>query len=274
MTKTILVLIVCLFIITSAAFTTETPAASRMDTPITLAVKGEALSDVVQNLKTQSGVNLTVAKDIADLKVTIFVDKQPLSSIMAGLKTLFHFEWYKKEYTGKVIYEFSRSLKIKNDTFDGYDIDTIRQQLDRKLAVMNDKTQPSATKADETSKAAALMLLGFSPELKNVLIQGCTVCLDSSSSDAQWQVPESLSNALKKTFARENKNTDSVETEPSHSRIRLSITAPIEHKDDTTEIKIITWIHLEQNWENEGSKYKYNQKAISRWYRTRCTNST
>jgi len=45
--------------------------------PVTLAVKGEALADIMPMLQDQTGVLLRVSADTADRKSTIFVDNKP-----------------------------------------------------------------------------------------------------------------------------------------------------------------------------------------------------
>jgi hypothetical protein len=59
-----------------------------MSKPVTLAVKGESLLDIAAMLSKQTGVKLRVTKDIAEQKVTIFVDSRPLKDVMDGLSTI------------------------------------------------------------------------------------------------------------------------------------------------------------------------------------------
>ena len=81
--------------------------------PITLAVKGEALSDVMKLLHDQTGVELKVQNEVADQKVTIFVDGKPLREVMEGLVTVLQYTWSAQTANGHGLYEIGESEQAR-----------------------------------------------------------------------------------------------------------------------------------------------------------------
>ena len=72
----------------------ELPSDPALDKPVTFALKGEAISDVVKLLTKQTGVRFKTSKEVSDQKVTIFVDEKPLKEVMEGITTLFQWQWH------------------------------------------------------------------------------------------------------------------------------------------------------------------------------------
>jgi len=95
----------------------EDPA---LDIPVTLAVKGEALTDVLDVLQEQTGVRLRAGRDVADQKVTIFVDDKPLRRAMEGLALLLEYHWSPKSIGGKKVYEIWEDEKTRLKREDWY----------------------------------------------------------------------------------------------------------------------------------------------------------
>ena len=105
--------IIVLFVLAAPAFCVDLTDDAAFDKPVTLAVKGEAVYDVVLNLKKQTDVKLSVAKNIADRKITVFVDEKPLKDVMNGLETLLGYRWNKKTSGDKVGYELCEDPKTR-----------------------------------------------------------------------------------------------------------------------------------------------------------------
>lgn len=93
----------------------DDPALSK---PVTLAVKGEALSDVLGMMQDQTGVKLAAAKDVADQKATVFVDGKPLRDVMNGLATLFGYRWSQEGQSGGKSYRLWVDEKTRRDRED------------------------------------------------------------------------------------------------------------------------------------------------------------
>jgi hypothetical protein len=106
MTKAILIVAIALLALASAmSAAAYIPADPALDKPITLAVKGEALSDVLTLIQQQTGVLIKASAGVADQKVTIFVGGKPLREVMEGLTKVFKYDWIAKAVNGKATYE-------------------------------------------------------------------------------------------------------------------------------------------------------------------------
>ncbi len=203
-------------------------AADPRDTPVTLAVKGEALVDIVPMLTEQTGVKLTVSKDIADQKATIFVDKRPLKQLMADLETVFGYQWYVRERSdGAKAYELDETGKAKRareaalnrakaKAFDELDahVRQIVQWADEKKpeeldAIVKQLRNKKDRTAEETAQCSAAgsasgygryfarMYLTFTPEIMDALRDECTICYDTNTTEARWLIPDTILSGLK-----------------------------------------------------------------------------
>lgn len=62
---------------------------ARLARPVTLAVKGTALSDLCAALRQQTGVSLAAGPSVADEKMTVFCERAPLRDVMQQLSQPF-----------------------------------------------------------------------------------------------------------------------------------------------------------------------------------------
>lgn len=96
-----------------AATAESLPDDAKLDAPVTLAVKGEALTDVLEIMQGQTGVRLRAGRDVADQKVTIFVDEKPLRKVMEGLSLLLEYHWTSKDLSSGRVYEIWEDEKTR-----------------------------------------------------------------------------------------------------------------------------------------------------------------
>lgn len=199
-----------------------------LDKPVTLAIKGEALCDIMPILERQTGVRLRVGKEIADQKATIFVDDKPLRQVMEGLSTLFGYHWTKKTFSTGDIYELWQDEKSRQRLADRNakaweaawkaaiaDIefksrlavmskeerDVLRRQLsDGSRATLPEaKTQLEAIRSVEQDPflgAGARIFSGISPEALDMLRPGVKIIYNSLSPESEWVLPEDRARAL------------------------------------------------------------------------------
>lgn len=209
--------------VTSAAPLPDDPALAK---PVTLAVKGEALSDVMGMMQEQTGVKLRVERDIADQKVTIFVDEKPLRDVMNGLVTVFGYRWSPETASGNRVYRLWEDENARRQRED------LRQNAYSKAweqadAIFDYMTQFSQLKADEIKqlvdkltseyaekkdnetrlKLAAARNLSEDPRsrtiaeyyqtlpdsVQNAIKSGLTVHYDSASQEPEWKLPDDVS---------------------------------------------------------------------------------
>ena len=66
---------------------------SNLDKPITLSLKGQALSDICQTISSSTGVKIRASKDVADQKATILITNKPLRDVISALANVFEYKW-------------------------------------------------------------------------------------------------------------------------------------------------------------------------------------
>src|SRR5713226_8044083 len=66
---------------------------SRLTQKVTCAFKGMALSDLCDQLRADTGIQLTAGPSVADEKVTVFCEKLPLRDVMRQLSRPFGYTW-------------------------------------------------------------------------------------------------------------------------------------------------------------------------------------
>jgi hypothetical protein len=66
---------------------------TRLAREVTLQQKGTALSDLCARLTRETGIRLTAGSSVADEKVTVFCQKQPLRDVMRQLSRPFGYTW-------------------------------------------------------------------------------------------------------------------------------------------------------------------------------------
>ncbi|HET6455456.1 MAG TPA: hypothetical protein VFI02_13715 [Armatimonadota bacterium] len=193
---------------------------ARLDKPITLSVKGEALADILPLIEKQTGVRLKVAYDIADQKATIFVDDKPLKEIMAGLKTVFQYTWSYTDFKGERRYSLSMPIKLRRqrDNWRKQAIDKawpefeaeVKRLADRpvktreELDKMFEQTEFTAERTippvylvsnfdwERREKAVAHLYQTLSSDLVKALRDGMTICWSLDSPEPEWKIPAAL----------------------------------------------------------------------------------
>jgi hypothetical protein len=95
--------------------TTSTPTQDLVDphlaVKVTLARKGMALSDLCDQLRTETGVHLLAGASVADEKVTLFCEGMPLRDIMRQLARPFGYIWLRSQRKGEYRYELTLDLR-------------------------------------------------------------------------------------------------------------------------------------------------------------------
>jgi hypothetical protein len=83
----------------------------RLIRKLTLAFKATALSDVCDRLRTDTGIELTAGRSVADEKVTLFCRDAPLRDIMRQLSRPFGYTWLRTGKEGQYRYELAQDLR-------------------------------------------------------------------------------------------------------------------------------------------------------------------
>jgi RNA polymerase sigma-70 factor, ECF subfamily len=83
----------------------------RLTQKVSLALKGTALADVCEALRTETGVHLVAGNSVADEKVTVFCQKRPLREVMRQLSRPFGYTWLRSGRLGEYRYELVQDLK-------------------------------------------------------------------------------------------------------------------------------------------------------------------
>jgi RNA polymerase sigma-70 factor, ECF subfamily len=83
----------------------------RLTRKVTLALKGTALSDLCQQLRGETGIQLTAGPSVSDEKVTLFCEKQALRDLMRQLSRPFGYTWLRSGKAGEYRYELVQDLR-------------------------------------------------------------------------------------------------------------------------------------------------------------------
>ncbi len=221
MRTAILLLLSVVFCASAWAAEYVSPADQAFKQPVTLAVKGEALSDIMAMLSKQTGVKLRTAKDIADQKATIFVDKCPLKDVIAGLKTIYGYRFSVVPVGDGKVYELWESLKTKREgesTAQGL-TGAARKEIDRRIrevaaltpedqAKIKDQLRLLESRSQRTPEekkelgalrskvgpgaVIAKIYASLSPDIISALSSDCNVYFDSATTESEWRLPESV----------------------------------------------------------------------------------
>src|SRR5262249_43220035 len=69
----------------------------RLTRKVTLGVKATALSDLCEQLRGETGIEVAAGPGVADEKVTLFCEKLPLREVMRQLSRPFGFTWLRSK---------------------------------------------------------------------------------------------------------------------------------------------------------------------------------
>jgi hypothetical protein len=83
----------------------------RLIREVNLQQKASALSDLCERLRADTGIQLTAGSSVADEKVTLFCEKQPLRDVMRQLSRPFGYTWLRSGKTGEYKYELVQDLR-------------------------------------------------------------------------------------------------------------------------------------------------------------------
>ena len=218
------------------------PDDASLSKPVTLAVKGAALVDLMPMLQEQTGVALRVAPEIAERKATVFVDEKPLSEVMEGLSTLFKYRWTSKMSEGRTVYELSEDEKARREREERCEsarskawkaaleeiklkerfglmteaqIDAYRRSLFADMArnaIKDGLVQLDALNAVERSPITGVVasLVLSSPKVLKALQEGMSVGYDLNSADPEWKLSDAVARRILAVKLRLDKKEDTI----------------------------------------------------------------
>lgn len=205
-------------------------SSSTLDVPVTLAAKGEALSDIAAMLSAQTGLKLRATSEIADQKATVFVDKRPLRDLMTGIETVFGYRWsLVKEKDGQVyeLWVTAKAKQARDAAVHGVwgkvwpSVDSMLRQVsqlseeswdarnarlerlrDKKDRTPAESAQLGLLRSANIAGSLAQLYLTLSPDLIEALQSGCSVYFDTSTSESEWRVPQQIDTRLTTDLCR------------------------------------------------------------------------
>jgi hypothetical protein len=83
----------------------------RLSHRVSLALKGTAISDVCDRLRSDTGIQVTAGRSVADEKVTVFCHETPLRELMRQLSLPFGYTWLRSGKAGEYKYELVQDLR-------------------------------------------------------------------------------------------------------------------------------------------------------------------
>lgn len=201
------------------------PSDEPLHKPVTLAVKGKSLADVMTLLAKQTGAKVRVRKDIADQKTSLFVDARPLKYVLDGLSTIFGYRWSIVKSGSGTIYELwepekgklarraavEGALELSRQAFDSLmrqyvqlsatDPSKLRAMRDALLERRGRLTHEEVMQCElidrvlhETWVGAGIakLCLSLSPDAFTALRSGGRVYFDTDTSEAEWRIPDDM----------------------------------------------------------------------------------
>jgi hypothetical protein len=84
---------------------------ARLVREVTVQFKGASLTDVCERLRTDAGIHLAAGRSVADEKVTVFCQKQPLRDVMRQLSRPFGYTWLRSGKPNDYRYELVQDLR-------------------------------------------------------------------------------------------------------------------------------------------------------------------
>jgi hypothetical protein len=84
---------------------------ARLSHEVTCAFKATALSDLCDQLRSETGIQLAGGPSVADEKVTLFCEKPPLREVMRQISRPFGYAWLRSGKPGEYRYELAQDLK-------------------------------------------------------------------------------------------------------------------------------------------------------------------
>jgi hypothetical protein len=136
----------------------------RLARRVTLQQKATALSDLCEGLRADTGIQLASGPSVADEKVTVFSEKQPLRDVMRQLSRPFGYTWIRSGKTGEYKYELVQDLRsqLLEEELRNRDRNVALLALDREMERYRKYLGLSPDEALARSKSA-------SPEEKKLL---------------------------------------------------------------------------------------------------------
>ncbi|HLK58029.1 MAG TPA: zf-HC2 domain-containing protein, partial [Chthonomonadaceae bacterium] len=129
---------------------------ARLDKKVDLAVKGIAFIDLCKQLSAATGIQLRAARNVADEKVTIFCEQQPLREIMRQITHVFGYTWERSGEENAFQYLLSQSVKLQiaEQTLRDQDLSAALAGLDKALEVYKPLQELSQQELMERLRAA------------------------------------------------------------------------------------------------------------------------
>jgi hypothetical protein len=102
---------------------------------VTLDQKAAALSDLCEQIRNDTGIQLTAGPSVADEKVTVFCEKLPLREVMRQLSRPFGYTWVRSGKQGDYRYELVQDLRsqLEEESLRNRDRDAALLALDREI---------------------------------------------------------------------------------------------------------------------------------------------
>ncbi|MHB1455524.1 MAG: hypothetical protein ACYC0V_01265 [Armatimonadota bacterium] len=222
--KAIITLIIIIFASISVLYADVSSPDSKLDKPVTLAIKGESLADIVQMMEKQTSVKLRVSKNIREQKATIFVDKMPLRNVIDGICVVFGYRFNRKSASSDIyeIWEPEKNWKTRADATIQSEADAwecIESMIEKGIAfssmnlverakviaqISSDTQDPELRELAELYESiekypiSAMIIRSLSKDARimTALRSRLSVHFDSRSTESGWTIPRPVLDGL------------------------------------------------------------------------------
>lgn len=178
---------------------------ARLTRHVTLGVKALAFSDLCRQLSEQTGIEIGAGRSVADDKVTLFCDDQPLRDVMRQINHVFGFVWGRSGQEqsddsgkpGAYRYELTQDLRsqLLEEEMRSQDLHAALLDIDARMR--NEPPKPGSLES-----LAATVYHALSPADLAALRAGQTVTFNGWSNDPAHRLPDDLNKSVVHTFPR------------------------------------------------------------------------
>jgi hypothetical protein len=192
----------------------------RLARSISLSVKGISLADVCRELTDRTGVRFSASRQVADEKVTIFCQDEPVRDLMRSVVRLFGFVWNRSGDEPDYRYELTQTLasQLTEEELRNRDLNAALLALDEAMRKPVPEPPPAPRGPNprgQTAQARAAaeelwsrvnwvgaiqLYQRLSPAELNALRNGQVLEFDTEADRAERRVPDDLRQPLLRAF--------------------------------------------------------------------------
>jgi hypothetical protein len=161
---------------------------TRLFRKVSLQDKGVSVTELCQQLQTQTDVSVSAMHGVSDEKVTVFVKELPARDVMRAVAQVFGYRWAREGDEGAFKYTLTQDLRSQLDEEEmrNRDVNAALLDLDAKMKKLTDSS------SSQSHQALARIYDRLAPADRLALRSGQILELRSETGNPDHQIPENL----------------------------------------------------------------------------------